>query len=123
MIDFFYFYIVYFFFFALVVTFILFFLSYIFAPQYFDFEKTSVYECGFQPFYNSRIPFNVHFYIIAILFLIFDVEIAFLYPWFIVNRYCGLFGLFIFILFIFILFIGFLYEWKKNILEWSKNIF
>jgi len=104
------------------ISFFLFFLAYLLAPKYFYTEKISIYECGFQPFYSSRLPFDVHFYIIAILFLIFDIEIVFIYPWVASNYYSGLSGFLFLFLFIFILSVGFIYEWKKNILDWSKNL-
>jgi NADH-quinone oxidoreductase subunit A len=102
---------------------LIFFLAYLVAPKQFDSEKISTYECGFQPFHNSRLPFDIHFYIIAILFLIFDVELVFIYPWITISFYNGISGFLTFLLFIVIIGIGFVYEWKKNILDWNKDLF
>ena len=79
----------------------------------------SPYECGFEPFDDSRIKFDVRYYLVAILFIIFDLEIAFLFPWAIVLDKIGLFGILAMGLFLGILVIGFIYEWKKGALEWE----
>lgn len=84
-----------------------------------DPEKTSPYECGFNPFDDSRMRFDVRFYLVAILFIIFDLEIAFLFPWAAAFKDVGLFGFWSMIVFLGVLTIGFAYEWKKGALEWD----
>ena len=84
-----------------------------------DSEKLSPYECGFEAFEDARMKFDVRYYLIAILFILFDLEIAFLFPWAIVLREIGLFGLLSMIVFLAILVVGFVYEWKKGALEWE----
>ncbi|MBC8520263.1 MAG: NADH-quinone oxidoreductase subunit A [Gammaproteobacteria bacterium] len=84
-----------------------------------DREKNSPYECGFEPFEDSRMKFDVRFYLVAILFIIFDLEIAFLFPWAIVLDKIGVVGLVAMGIFLTILVIGFIYEWKKGALEWE----
>ena len=82
-------------------------------------EKLSPYECGFEAFEDSRMKFDVRFYLVAILFIIFDLEIAFLFPWAVVLDELGLFGFFAMAVFLGILVIGFIYEWVKGALEWE----
>ena len=82
-------------------------------------EKRSQYECGFEPLGDSRSRFDVRFYLVAILFIIFDLEIAFLFPWSIVLGKVGLFGFWSMMIFLGVLTIGFIYEWKKGALEWE----
>ncbi len=84
-----------------------------------DPEKTSAYECGFNPFDDSRMRFDVRFYLVAILFIIFDLEIAFLFPWAAAFQDVGLFGFWSMMVFLGVLAIGFAYEWKKGALEWD----
>jgi len=84
-----------------------------------DDEKNSPYECGFEPFEDSRMEFDVRFYLVAILFIIFDLEIAFLFPWAISLGNIGLLGFSSMMIFLFILTIGFIYEWKKGALDWE----
>lgn len=84
-----------------------------------DKEKLSPYECGFNPFNDSRMKFNIRFYLVAILFIIFDLEVAFLFPWVVVFRKIGHFGFFSMMIFLSILIAGFIYEWKKGALEWD----
>jgi len=84
-----------------------------------DSEKTSPYECGFEAFEDSRMKFDVRYYLVAILFIIFDLEIAFLFPWAIVLDQIGLFGFAAMAVFLGVLVIGFIYEWKKGALEWE----
>ncbi|MFQ5754589.1 MAG: NADH-quinone oxidoreductase subunit A [Acidiferrobacterales bacterium] len=91
----------------------------ILGPHNPDSEKLSPYECGFEAFEDSRMKFDVRYYLVAILFIIFDLEIAFLFPWAIVLEEIGLFGFLSMMLFLGILIIGFLYEWKKGALEWE----
>tara|TARA_B100000029_G_scaffold242410_1_gene239721 strand:- start:537 stop:905 length:369 start_codon:yes stop_codon:yes gene_type:complete len=89
------------------------------SPKNPDPEKLSAYECGFEAFSDSRIKFDVRFYLVAILFIVFDLEIAFLFPWAISLSNIGLLGFFSMMIFLFILTIGFIYEWKKGALEWE----
>jgi NADH-quinone oxidoreductase subunit A len=84
-----------------------------------DAEKLSPYECGFEPFDDSRMKFDVRYYLVAILFIIFDLEIAFLFPWAVSLDTVGKFGLLAMALFLGILVVGFIYEWKKGALEWD----
>jgi len=84
-----------------------------------DAQKLSPYECGFEAFEDSRMKFDVRYYLVAILFIVFDLEIAFLFPWAVVLGKIGLFGLVAMGIFLFILVVGFIYEWKKGALEWD----
>jgi NADH-quinone oxidoreductase subunit A len=84
-----------------------------------DAQKLSAYECGFEPFEDSRIRFDVRYYLVAILFIIFDLEIAFLFPWAVSLDRIGLFGLAAMGIFLAILVVGFVYEWRKGALEWD----
>ena len=94
-------------------------INFISSPSNPDPEKLSAYECGFEAFSNSRIEFDVRFYLVAILFIIFDLEIAFLFPWAISLGNIGLLGFSSMMIFLFILPIGFIYEWKKGALDWE----
>ena len=94
-------------------------LNFAFSPKNPDPEKLSAYECGFEPFNDSRMEFDIRFYLVAILFIIFDLEIAFLFPWAITLGNIGIFGFFSMMLFLFILTVGFIYEWKKGALDWE----
>tara|TARA_B100001063_G_scaffold230939_1_gene244524 strand:+ start:27 stop:395 length:369 start_codon:yes stop_codon:yes gene_type:complete len=89
------------------------------SPSNSDPEKLSAYECGFEPFDDSRMEFDVRFYLVAILFIIFDLEIAFLFPWAISLGGIGALGFWSMIFFLGVLTIGFIYEWKKGALEWE----
>ncbi len=82
-------------------------------------EKLSAYECGFEPFDDARRRFDVRFYLVAILFIIFDLEVAFLFPWAVSLSRIGLFGFFSMLGFLAVLTIGFIYEWRKGALEWE----
>ena len=93
--------------------------SYLVAQQRPDSDKLSPYECGFDPFDNARGRFDVRFYLVAILFIIFDLEVAFLFPWAITLGEIGLFGFWSMVVFLGVLTIGFVYEWKKGALEWE----
>jgi NADH-quinone oxidoreductase subunit A len=84
-----------------------------------DSEKLSPYECGFEAFEDARMKFDVRYYLIAILFILFDLEIAFLFPWAIVLQEIGFFGFMSMMLFLAILVVGFIYEWMKGALEWE----
>lgn len=94
-------------------------LGFILAPNRPDSEKLSPYECGFEAFEDSRMKFDVRYYLVAILFIIFDLEIAFLFPWAIVLDSIGTFGFIAMAIFLGILVVGFIYEWKKGALEWE----
>ena len=89
------------------------------APSRPDPEKLSPYECGFEAFEDARMKFDVRYYLVAILFILFDLEIAFLFPWAIVLQDIGWFGLISMLIFLAILVVGFIYEWKKGALEWE----
>ena len=94
-------------------------LNFIFSPKNPDPEKLSAYECGFEAFNDSRMEFDVRFYLVAILFIIFDLEIAFLFPWAISLGSIGILGFCSMMIFLFILTVGFIYEWKKGALDWE----
>ena len=94
-------------------------LNFIFSPKNPDPEKLSAYECGFEAFDDSRMEFDVRFYLVAILFIIFDLEIAFLFPWAVSLGNIGLLGFLSMMIFLFILTVGFIYEWKKGALDWE----
>jgi len=84
-----------------------------------DPEKLSAYECGFNPFDDARMKFDVRFYLVAILFIIFDLEVSFLFPWAVAFSDLGLYGFWSMMVFLGVLTIGFIYEWKKGALEWN----
>lgn len=105
--------------FSLIIAILIFFLSYFIVYQKEDQEKISAYECGFNPFDDARMTFDIRFYLVAILFLIFDLEISFLFPWSLVLSTISIFGFITMILFLLILTIGFIYEWFKGALEWE----
>ena len=84
-----------------------------------DPEKLSPYECGFEPFEDSRLKFDVRYYLVAILFIIFDLEIAFLFPWAVSLDVVGVFGILSMAVFLIVLVVGFIFEWKKGALEWD----
>jgi NADH-quinone oxidoreductase subunit A len=102
---------------SLIIAFTLVGISYLFAGQVGGTEKLSTYECGFEPFEDARNTFDIKFYIIAILFIIFDIEVAFLFPWAVALGYIGPFGFWIVIDFIIELVIGYIYIWKKGSLD------
>lgn len=91
----------------------------IFAVHKPDTEKNSPYECGFAPFSDARMKFDVRFYLVSLLFIIFDLEVAFLFPWAVSLREIGSAGFWSMMVFLGILTIGFIYEWKKGALEWE----
>ena len=93
--------------------------SLILARQKPDSEKLSPYECGFEPFADARAKFDVRFYLVSILFIIFDLEVAFLFPWAVSLGKIGLFGFWSMMAFLGVLTVGFIYEWKKGALEWE----
>jgi NADH-quinone oxidoreductase subunit A len=89
------------------------------GPSRPDPEKLSPYECGFEAFEDARMKFDVRYYLVAILFILFDLEIAFLFPWAVVLNEIGLFGFLSMMVFLAILVVGFVYEWMKGALEWE----
>jgi NADH-quinone oxidoreductase subunit A len=84
-----------------------------------DPEKVSAYECGFNAFDDARMKFDVRFYLVSILFIIFDLEVAFLFPWAVAFKHVGVFGFWSMMVFLGVLTIGFIYEWRKGALEWD----
>ena len=114
-----YFSIIIFFVIALGLSCVFIILNYMLSPKNPDPEKLSAYECGFEPFNDSRMEFDVRFYLVAILFIIFDLEIAFLFPWAISLGNIGFLGFISMMIFLFILTVGFVYEWKKGALDWE----
>jgi len=93
--------------------------SLVLARQNPNSEKLSPYECGFEPFEDARIRFDVRYYLVAILFIIFDLEVAFLFPWAVSLGDIGVFGFWSMVVFLAVLTVGFIYEWKKGALEWE----
>lgn len=104
---------------AMALGFLLVGLPFIIAKTRGDSEKLSQYECGFEAFDSPRSKFDIRFYLVSILFIIFDLEIAFLFPWAIVIHDIGILGYFSMMLFLFVLTVGFAYEWKKGALDWE----
>ena len=89
------------------------------APSHPDPEKNSAYECGFNAFDDARMKFDVRFYLVAILFIIFDLEVAFLFPWAVSLGEIGVFGFWSMVVFLGVLTVGFIYEWRRGALEWE----
>jgi|TARA_B100000787_G_C16026540_1_gene220812 NADH-quinone oxidoreductase subunit A len=114
-----YFSIILFLFLAILLSFGFVLANFLAAPSNPDPEKLSAYECGFEAFDDSRMEFDVRFYLVAILFIIFDLEIAFLFPWAISLGNIGALGFWSMMIFLSVLTIGFIYEWKKGALEWE----
>jgi len=104
---------------ALILSFGFIVVNFLFSPKKPDPQKLSAYECGFEPFKDSRMEFDVRFYLVAILFIIFDLEIAFLFPWAVSLGKIGFFGFISMMIFLVILTVGFIYEWKKGALDWE----
>jgi NADH-quinone oxidoreductase subunit A len=100
---------------------ILFIVSYLVSPKNSNAEKLSAYECGFEPFDEARKTFDVHFYIVAILFIIFDLEVVFLFPWVYSIGNLSILGFWIMVIFLALLTIGFAYEWGRGALSWTTN--
>ena len=94
-------------------------ISYFVQPKYPEPEKLSAYECGFNPFNDSRMKFDVRFYLVSLLFIVFDLEVAFLFPWAVVFKDVGVAGFWAMMLFLVELAIGFVYLWRKGALEWD----
>lgn len=105
--------------FALGLSCVMVIVSYLRGKQRPDPEKLSTYECGFEAFGDSRMKFDVRFYLVAILFIIFDLEIAFLFPWAVTLKDIGGFGFFSMMVFLSLLTVGFVYEWRKGALDWE----
>ena len=105
--------------FSLILSMVLLGASYVLAVQQADSEKISAYECGFNPFSDARHKFDVRFYLVGILFIIFDLEVMYLFPWAIVFNKVSSFAYFTMFIFLLILTIGFIYEWKKGALDWQ----
>lgn len=93
--------------------------SFVFSPKRPDPNKNSTYECGFPPFEDTRSKFDVRFYLVTLLFIIFDLEIAFLFPWAVSLGAIGIFGFWSMVAFLGVLTVGFIYEWKKGALDWE----
>lgn len=104
---------------SFILALVIFTASYLLAFQNYDLEKLSAYECGFQPFEDARNKFDIKFYLVAILFIIFDLEVSFLFPWSIYLNKINIEGFWFMILFLIILTVGFLYEWMKGALNWD----
>ena len=104
---------------ALGIALVLLTVPYLVAYRQPDPEKLSAYECGFNPFDDARMKFDVRFYLVAILFIIFDLEVSFLFPWAVAFSDLGIFGFWSMMVFLGVLTIGFIYEWRKGALEWD----
>lgn len=104
---------------AIVISYVAFLISYIFGVRADDSNKLASYECGFTPFDDARNTFEIHFYLVAILFLMFDLEISFLFPWAISLSTLSCVGYFAMVIFFILLTLGFIYEYKKGALEWE----
>jgi NADH-quinone oxidoreductase subunit A len=104
---------------AFVISTALMIVPFLIAPQKPDPEKVSAYECGFPAFDDARMKFDVRFYLVSLLFIIFDLEVAFLFPWAVVFKDLGALGFWSMMVFLAILTIGFVYEWRKGALEWD----
>jgi len=105
--------------FSIILSVIIFFLSFLVSVKLDDAEKLSAYECGFNPFSDSRFEFDVKFYIVAILFIIFDLGISFLFPFSTCLNIIPIYGFYFMLIFLLILTIGFYYEWKQGALDWD----
>jgi NADH-quinone oxidoreductase subunit A len=104
---------------ALVISLVLLLVPFVVAYKAPDSEKLSAYECGFNAFDDARMKFDVRFYLVAILFIIFDLEMSFLFPWAIALADLGLYGYWSMMVFLGVLTVGFIYEWRKGALEWD----
>ena len=104
---------------ALVFCVLILLLSYLVHPKYPETEKLTTYECGSEPFSDARMPFPVRYYIFAMLFVIFDIEVIFLYPWAVVFTKVGLIGLIEMLVFIALFLVAYVYAWRKGALEWD----
>jgi len=106
---------------AIVLSIVILLLSYLFSKNVINLKKRVPYECGFDSFSSARVTFDVHFYIVALLFLIFDVEIIFVYPWALAYQELTMSGIISMYLFLLIIIVGFYYEWNKGALDWSNK--
>ena len=104
---------------SIIIALLLFIVAYFISPKNIYAEKLSAYECGFEPFNEARETFDIHFYIVAILFIIFDLEVAFLFPWAVSLNEMPILGFWSMVIFLLLLTIGFVYEWKRGALDWS----
>ena len=104
---------------AAIISFVLIGIPFIFAEDKPDRDKLAPYECGFEEFGDARSRFDIRFYLVAILFIIFDIEVIFLFPWAVVLKDIGLYGFFSMMCFLLVLIVAFIYEWKKGALEWE----
>ena len=111
-------YLIFFIFISFVLTVILFVVGFSLSSKEVTFEKTSSYECGFEPFGDGHSIFNIQFFMVGILFMLFDLELAYLFPWSISIGNLPLFSFFLMFFFLVLLVIGFIYEWKKGALDW-----
>ena len=114
-----YLWILIFIFIAIFISLSMYLLSKILSPSKPDTEKLSAYECGFESFDDTRYKFDVKFYLVSILFIIFDLEIAFLFPWAVSLKNIGALGFYSMMFFLFLLTVGFIYEWRKGALDWE----
>jgi NADH-quinone oxidoreductase subunit A len=105
-------------FFAIFLALLIYFLSFLLIPRTIDLQKISIYECGFEPFEHIKNVFEVKFYLVAILFVIFDLEVMFLFPWILTFKINGFLGTFSIVIFLFILGIIYIYEWLLGALDW-----
>lgn len=103
---------------SFILTILLFLVAFILSSKKLSFEKSSSYECGFEPFGSGHLVFNIQFFIVGILFMIFDLELAYLFPWIFNLGSLSVFCYFLMIFFLILLVIGFIYEWKKGALDW-----
>jgi NADH:ubiquinone oxidoreductase subunit 3 (subunit A) len=103
---------------SLVLTLLLFSIAFFLSPKQLSFEKSSSYECGFEPFGSGHLIFNIQFFIVGILFMIFDLELAYIFPWIFNLGSLSIFCYFLMSFFLILLIIGFVYEWKKGALDW-----
>ena len=90
------------------------------SPRRYDLQKATAYECGFDPFGEARSPFDIGFYLVAILFLVFDIEVAYLLPWALGGAQTGIGGFTALLIFLVVLTVGFVYEWQKGALDWNS---
>ena len=113
-----YFYLIIYILISFLITFVLVFVGFILSPKESNFEKLSSYECGFEPFGEAHSVFSIQFFLVGILFMLFDLEVAYLFPWVIGLGHLSAFGFFLMFFFLILLVIGFVYEWKKGALDW-----
>ena len=103
-----------------IIVFVLFLLAYYLAPNLADSEKISAYECGFAPFYDARINLVIHYYMVGLLFILFDIELLFLIPWVLSLSVVNLYGIFTMIFFLIFLILGLILEWNASALDWRR---